>query len=464
MDLSGVIELYKAHIIENTSKLIQIPSVEAAAQPGKPFGEAADDALLFCLKLAQELGFMTGNVDGYAGYAQMGEGDETLGILVHLDVVPEGAGWTYPPFSGVVQDGKIYGRGAIDDKGPAIAALYAMKAVMDSGVCLRKKVRLIFGLDEESGWKDMEYYFKKEPMPETGITPDGCYPVIYTEKGIVDVAVKKCFKPSDFVTLRLSSVIGGERPNMVADSCECVFKPHGLNEKVLVSVETFFSITGERLQTSFDEKGALTIKANGVSAHGSTPQKGKNAIAIVLSFLATLGYGESEMERYLNLLNDKIGFDTKGIGLGIDCEDESGELTVNLGTLEANADGGMALLNIRYPVTFSEDALLQKIKEAFYDEDLEILVKGRHKPLYVPKDHPLVKTLLEVYNEQTGQNADAIAIGGGTYARALKNAVAFGAVFPGKPDLAHQKDEYIEIEDLILNAKIYAHAIATLCI
>ena len=229
MDLSSVIESYKAHIIENTSKLIQIPSVEAAVRPGRPFGEAVDDALLFCLELAQELGFMTGNVDGYAGYAQMGEGDETLGILVHLDVVPEGVDWTYPPFSGVIHDGKIYGRGAIDDKGPAMAALYAMKAVMDSGVCLRKKVRLIFGLDEESGWKDMEYYFKKEPMPEIGITPDGCYPVIYAEKGIVDIAVKKCFKPSNSVTLRLNSVIGGERHNMVADICECFFKPHGLN-------------------------------------------------------------------------------------------------------------------------------------------------------------------------------------------------------------------------------------------
>jgi len=464
MELNRLIESYKAHIIENTSKLIQIPSVEAAALPGKPFGEGADNALLFCLKLAQELGFITGDVDGYAGYAEMGEGEETLGILVHLDVVPEGAGWTYPPFSGAVHDGKIYGRGAIDDKGPAIAALYAMKAVMDSEVCLHKKVRIIFGLDEESGWKDMEHYFKKEPMPETGITPDGCYPVIYAEKGIVDIAIKKSFKPSNSAILRLSGIKGGERSNMVPDSCVSTFKLHGLNEKVLVSAETFIAITGDDFQTSFDESGALTIKANGVSAHGSTPQNGKNAIAIMLSFLATLGYGESDMERYLDLLNDKICFDTKGIGLGIDCEDESGELTVNLGTLEVNSDGGTALLNIRYPVTFSEDSLLQKIKEALNDKDLEISVKSRHKPLYVPKDHPLVKTLLEVYKEQTGQNADAIAIGGGTYARALNNAVAFGAMFPGRPELAHQKDEYIEIEDLMLNAKIYAHAIAKLCV
>ena len=463
MELNRIVESYKAVIIENTSKLIQIPSVEGCALSGKPFGEEVNNALLFCLKLAQELGFKTGNVDGYAGYAEMGEGDETLAILVHLDVVPEGTGWTYPPFSGEVQDGKIYGRGAIDDKGPAIAALYAMKAVMDSTVSLNKKVRIIFGLDEESGWKDMEHYFKKEPMPETGITPDGCYPVIYAEKGIVDIAIKKRFKPSNSVTLRLNSVSGGERPNMVPDSCLCSFKPHGLNEKVIVSAETFFSMTGERLQASFDGIGALTIKASGVSAHGSTPQNGKNSIAIMLAFLETLGFGESEMECYLSLINDKLGYDTKGIALGIASEDESGELTVNLGTLEVNSDGGTAVLNIRYPVTVSEQAILQKVREALQGNDVEIEIKGRHKPLYVPKDHPLVKTLLEVYKDQTGQSGDAIAIGGGTYARALNNAVAFGAAFPGRPDLAHQKDEYIEIEDLILNAKIYAHAIAKLC-
>jgi len=463
MELNKRIESFKADIIENTGKIIQIPSVEGSALPGKPFGEAVNNALLFCLKLAKELGFKTGNVDGYAGYAEMGGGDETLAILVHLDVVPEGTGWTYPPFSGGVHDGKIYGRGAIDDKGPAIAALYAMKAVMDSAIPLNKKVRIIFGLDEESGWKDMEHYFEKESMPETGITPDGCYPVIYAEKGIVDIAIKKRFKPTNSVMLRLNGVLGGERPNMVPDSCTCTFKPHGLNEKVLVSAETFYSMTGERLQTSFDEIGALTIKASGVSAHGSTPKNGKNAIAIILSFLKTLGFGESDMERYLSLINDKIGYDTKGIALGIASEDESGELTVNLGTLEVDSDGAMAVLNIRYPVSVSEDAILQKVMEALQGDDMEIETKGRHKPLYVPKDYPLVKTLLEVYEDQTGQSGDAIAIGGGTYARALNNAVAFGAVFPGRPDLAHQKDEYIEIEDLILNAKIYAHAITKLC-
>jgi succinyl-diaminopimelate desuccinylase len=358
----------------------------------------------------------------------------------------------------------IFGRGAIDDKGPAIAALYAMKAVMDSGLILRKKVRLIFGLDEESGWQDMEHYFKKEPMPEMGLTPDGCYPVIYAEKGIVDIAIKKRFKPSNSVTLRLSSVKGGERANMVPDRCVCTFKPHGFDEKKLASTETFFSMTGERLQTGFGENGSLIVMTSGVSAHGSAPHKGKNAIAIMLSFLALLGFGESDMESFLSLIYDKIGFDTKGAALGIASEDESGELTLNLGTIEVNSDGGTVVLNIRYPVSLSEEAILQKIREVFEGEQVEVLVKGGHKPLYVPKDHPLVKTLLEVYKVHTGQSADAIAIGGGTYARALKNAVAFGAVFPGKPDLAHQKDEYIEIEDLMLNAKIYADAIAKLCV
>jgi len=463
MDLIGIVESYKADIIENTRKLIQIPSVEGTSIPGMPFGKAANDALLFCLNLAHEFGFETANVDGYAGYAQIGEGDETLAILVHLDIVPEGAGWTFPPFSGEVCDGRIYGRGAIDDKGPAIAALYAMKAVMDSGIRLRKKVRIIFGLDEESGWKDMEYYFKNEPMPEMGITPDGCYPVIYAEKGIIDIAIKKNFQRNNIETLRLVGVKGGERANMVPDNCKCIFKPHGLNEKVLASVETYFTYTGERLKTSFDESGALIINASGISAHGSTPQKGKNAITMMLSFLNSLGLGDSDMERFLNLFIDKIGYDTKGTMLGIAFEDESGELTLNLGTIEVDDVHGEAVMNIRYPVTFKEETIFRKVQEALSGENVDVVIKGGHSPLYMPKDNPLVKTLLEVYKDLTGQSAEPIAIGGGTYARALKNAVSFGAVFPGKPDLAHQKDEYIEIEDLLLNAKIYAHAITKLC-
>jgi len=458
------LDFYKDEIVQNTIKLLQIKSVESDSVQGKPFGEGVNDALLFCLNLAEELGFRTGNVDGYAGYAEIGEGDETLAILVHLDVVPEGVGWTYPPYGAEIHNGKIYARGAIDDKGPAIAALYAMKAVFDSKLKMQKKVRIIFGLDEESGWKDMEYYFQKEPMPEIGITPDGCYPVIYAEKGIIDIELKKDFSKLTNAKLSIVSINGGERANMVPDKCECVLSGEKLYENVQQYVDQYYSLSGEKIEYSLMNEGVFKFVANGISAHGSTPDKGKNAISIMLDFLNFLGFGESDIERYLKLLFDKIGYNSNGEGMNIDFEDESGDLTLNLGTIVLNKDFAKAVINIRYPVTFDREEMLARIRENCKVESVNLEIKGEHAPLFVSKDNLLVKTLIEVYEEQTQKKAEPIAIGGGTYARALKNGVAFGAMFPGSPELAHQKDEYIEIEDLILNAKIYAHAISRLCI
>lgn len=463
MDIDRIIESYREEIVKSAQELIRISSVEGDELPGKPFGENADKALNYFLKLAGGLGFATKNVNGYAGFAEMGQGDETLAILVHLDVVPEGTGWTYPPFSAEIHDGRIYGRGAIDDKGPAVAALYAMKSVKDSGLKLNKKVRLIFGLDEESGWKDMQHYFSVEPMPEMGITPDGCYPVIHAEKGIVDVSLRKSFVPNHSVSSRIKWLKGGERPNMVPDTCVCCFKPYGLNEKIVSFADTYRSATGETIEASFDETGSLLVETKGISAHGSMPENGKNAVSVMLAFLESLGLGESDMENFISTLNSKVGNDSTGKFLDISFKDDvSGSLTLNLGVIDIREDEGYASLNIRYPVTYTQENVIENIKCALDSPEIKLEITGSHDPLYVPKDDSLVKTLLKVYSEKTGQNAEPIAIGGGTYARALKNAVAFGAVFPGSPELAHQKDEYIEIEELILNVKIYAQAIAQL--
>ena len=203
------------------------------ALPGKPFGDKVDEALKSTLALAEKLGFQVKNVDGYAGHAEFGEGDETMGILGHLDVVPEGSGWTYPPYEARVVDGKLYGRGASDNKGPLIGALYAMKAVMESGRKMKRKVRIIFGTDEESGWEDMEYYFKKEPMPDFGVSPDADYPIINVEKGIATFKLKKKFASDDCSAVKIKSISSGHRPNMVPDECSCCFLPTGDQDKIL---------------------------------------------------------------------------------------------------------------------------------------------------------------------------------------------------------------------------------------
>lgn len=464
VDVGKIVDTYKDDIINAVCKLVSIPSVEGNPLPGKPFGEDVNRALEEALKMADHLGFTTKNIDGYGGYAEFGDGDETMGILVHLDVVPEGTGWTYPPYGGEIHNGRIYGRGAIDDKGPAVGALFAMKAVMDSGIKLNKKIRLIFGVDEESGWEDMEVFFSKEPMPDFGLSPDGNYPLINAEKGILDVELSAKFEDSDCVVLNVDQLEGGNRPNMVPDECRCKIKPNADSDKIFTHLNSFREFSKHDIKAESIESHEILITSKGVSAHGSTPEKGQNAIGQTLAFLSTLGLGSCQMENYILALNNKLGMDTTGENLGINFTDEVlGDLTVNLGTIYIDKNEGRAVINIRYPVTYKEEDIVSKIEESLKDCGVKVKVLSHNAPLYIPEDHFLVKGLKEVYTKVTGEPAQALAIGGGTYARAIENAVAFGALFPGKPELAHQKDEYIEIDDLMLHTKLYAEAIIHFC-
>lgn len=463
MDLNRIVESYRDEIIRSTRELIAIPSVEGDPQPGKPFGENVYRALEYVLALGKKLGFETKNVDGYAGHIEFGQGDRILGILTHLDVVPEGSGWTYPPYGGEIHDGRIYGRGAIDDKGPTIAVLYAMKAVMESGLQANKRVRLILGTDEESGWEDLKYYFKKEAVPDFGMSPDGCYPIINAEKGILHIALSRKFSSTQRPSGGIERVYGGQRPNVVPDECICVLTSGIDRERLLEAIEHLKAGSGYTIEVEKGEGEAVVVKSIGQLAHASMPEKGKNAIGQMLLFLSAIDLGHSEMEGFIAFLAKTIGMEFYGHSMDLALEDElSGKLTLNLGMIDINDCYGRAVIDIRYPVSFKGQDVLSRIYQVAQKYGIEVEVLDHQQPLHVPEDHSLVQTLKRVYAEQTGQPAYTVAIGGGTYARAIKNAVAFGATFPGKPEMAHQKDEYIEIEDLMMNARIYAHAIAEL--
>ncbi len=463
MPLNTYIENSREEIIRSVQELIAIPSVGGDPVVGKPMGEGPYKALEYVLDLGRQLGFTVGNIDGYAGYAEIGQGDETMAILAHLDVVPAGDDWTYPPFGGEIHGGKIYGRGAIDNKGPTIGAMYAMKAVLESGIPLNKKVRIIFGTDEESGWRGIKHYLKVQPMPDFGIVPDANYPVIHAEKGILTIAFKKDFSGEE-VSSNIEYIKGGNRENMVPDRCTCSFVSKRDSDKILTHLNTFKEYAKYNMKADFvpvDRK--LLVESIGQSAHGSTPELGVNAIGQMLAFLCTLGLGESPMEDFIMFLNNKIGMEYDGRQLGIDMEDDvSGALTANLGVVDIDRERGRALVNIRYPVTYELDQVMENIYKKAKECDVDVEIVGHNPPLYVPKDDPLIKKLITIYKDMTGETVEPITTGGGTYARALDYAVAFGAQFPGRPDLAHQKDEYIEIEDLILHTKIYARAIAEL--
>jgi len=459
MNLDKQIEGYRQDILTSTREILRIPSVKGSRAPGAPFGEGVAQALHYALSLSEKLGFQTKNFDGYVGHAEYGEGEEILGILVHLDVVPAGSGWTHPPFGGEIQDGRIYGRGAIDNKGPAMAALYALKAVKDLGQPLSKKVRIIFGCDEESGWEDIEYYRTREKMPDLGFAPDADFPVINTEKGIVHISLSRPFNRPGKAKVTIREIRGGTRANVVPEEAVCVVDRQDAN-RLEALLEDYLKKNKGDIRLEKDEQGNLILRSFGVSAHASTPEMGRNAIGQLLLFLSSLDLGEGEMADSIRFLAQHVGMDHFGQGLQLALEDEiSGRLTLNLGIISLTEKGMDAVLDIRYPVRYREEEILNPIVHVCRPVGIEARVLSGQAPLHVDQDDPLVRKLKEVYGELTGQEAYTIAIGGGTYARALDRAVAFGPRFPGKEEMAHQRDEYIDIEDLLLSARIYAHAI-----
>lgn len=454
------IEEIKDDIIKSTQELIKIKSVKTPSYGRFPFGEGIQNALEYTLELGEKMGFRTKNLNNHAGYIEFGKGDEMVGILCHLDVVPEGENWSFDPYGGIISDGKLYGRGAMDDKGPTIASLYAMKALRDSGIAPQKRIRLILGTDEESGSKCMDYYVQNAEIPTISFSPDADFPVIHGEMGIIVLKLEKTFtdKRQDG-RIKIISIKGGNAPNMVPDYAEAtLIENHGL-EKMLNSYNLKH---GVKLEYSRDNNLTI-IKAHGISAHGSTPEKGKNAIAMLLGFLDELEMEIGDLSNFISFINISIGAETDGNNLGISLKDDYNSLVLNLGVIDINEQNGSALINIRYPITSAESIVRNGIEASLKGSDIKISEWICKEPLFFKPNHPLIKALMNVYKAHTGdENAKPITIGGGTYARTIPNSVAFGAQFPGKEDTMHQKDEYIEVDDLIKITEIYASAIDAL--
>jgi len=406
----------------------------------------------------------TENFDGYAGHAEYGEGEEIIGILVHVDVVPEGSGWSYNPYGGEIADGKIYGRGTNDDKGPAVAVIYGLKAVMDSGIKFNRRVRIIIGCDEESGrWNCMKHYFKHAEMPMCGFSPDADFPIINSEMGILIFNLEKEFEKAGENCcggLSIKRIYGGNKVNMVPDYCECELEAKKDFIEIIQKTVQYMKDNEDANITLEIEGNKCIIKSYGVSAHGSTPEKGRNAISELISCICKLPLCASSQTDYINFINEHIGYETDGRSFGVAMKDDvSGSLAFNLGTVDICKEKGNIGINVRYPVTRTRNDVYDIIKEKIAASGIRLIEGDEKNPLYVPADNFMIKVLQKVYSDITGEKADLISIKGGTYARAIKNAVAFGPLFPGKEETAHQKDEYIEINDLIKCTKIYAEAI-----
>lgn len=456
------IDDYQDQMVKTLQELIAIPSVEAPAVADMPFGMEVHRAFTYMMDLGKAEGFETVNVDNFGGHLELsGDSRETMGVLVHLDVVPEGNDWDYPPYEGRIVDGRIYGRGTTDDKGPAVAAFYAMKALKDEGFVPRKNIRLILGLDEEAGtgWLGMKAYFGKVEKPDFGFTPDAEFPAIHGEMGILIFELAKKLSKTTKNGMDLRSITGGNAANMVADHARAVLRGDSYDQ-IREALDNYRKETGYSLQSKGIGKN-LEITAQGVSSHGARPEKGLNAISVLLGFLSRIEFASEDVSDFLQFYQDHIGFSLHGEKIGCNLSDDiSGELIFNVGMINMDDEAARLTINVRYPVTMEEEAVYRAMMP-YLDPNQIGVVKSYHQPpIYVPADDPLITTLMEIYQKHTGDlSSKPLVIGGGTYARSMEKAVAFGMTFPGEPELAHQKNESLSIEHLVKGAKIFAECL-----
>lgn len=457
-----------------------------------PFGEGVYLALQRMLRTGHAFGFATDNIDNYGGHIEMegahydadgemiGTAEETMGIVGHLDVVPAGDGWQRPPFALTMEDASgeateqaakahtLYGRGVLDDKGPVIAALFAMKAVADAGYRPHTNVRLILGCDEETNWSGMDYYLERVKAPDFGFTPDGNFPVIHGEMGILvfDLA-KKLGRPNTTDGLELRSFTGGSAPNMVADRARVVVlsKNKELYEPLRDKAARWKDEGRAEIATRIVGK-SLEITVRGKTAHGAKPHLGENAIVKMMAFLEDVSFNSDDVGDFIQFFNTCIGEELGGASLGCACSDEpSGDLILNVGQIEIGQKAASVTINIRYPVTMQAEPIYEAMVPACNRYDIGI-VKGKDQPpIYVEATDPFVETLMDIYRDYTGDTAARpLVIGGGTYARAFDKVLSFGALFPDRDDCMHQADEWLLAEDLKTMTEIFAAAIYRLAV
>lgn len=461
--LDQLVTGYFDHIVADTRKLISYPSVYAQSDdPSCPFGAAINDALEEVISMARGMGFKAENYDGYMGVVDYGEGGDMVGMIAHIDVVPATGEWLADPFGGAILDGKLYGRGSLDDKGPLVAALYAMKAIKESALPLSNRLRFLIGTDEESGFRCIRHYLQKEKGPDYGFSPDGEFPVIYGEKGIYRFAVEGDWPEPPGGGLRVSSFAGGDRVNVIAEKACAALTG---NPAELEQAETVLRSCAEAADLGIERRGnQLLLTATGLAAHSSLPWFGKNAINILLRALHALPLPQVGPHAYLNALHDLFadGHSGKWMGVANAGDEEFSPLTLSIGVLTGKKGHGRAIVDLRYPNLHDHDKLREKFLARCAEHGLKASVTQDKPGLYIPRDNRLVSKLLQAYREVSGRREEPKTIGGGTYCRALRNFVAFGPLFPGEREIAHEKNEYISLENLLLCSRIYTQALYSL--
>ena len=432
----------KDDFLASLKTLISYPSVLNEGENGTPFGQAIQDVLEKTLEIAQEMGFQTYlDPEGYYGYAEIGQGEELLAVLCHLDVVPAGdlEDWQTPPFEATLKDGWLIGRGVQDDKGPSLAALYAVKSLLDQGVVFTKRIRFIFGTDEETLWRCMNRYNQIEEKADLGFAPDSSFPLTYAEKGLLQV---KLHGPG----WEDRPLQAGRALNVVPD--KATYKGDRLEELLPVIEQSGVKYS--------EEAEAVTVL--GLSKHSKDAAEGVNAIVGLAESLSLI-----QPHPALLFIADAVGEEATGAALFGEINDEpSGALSFNIATLSIDEQQSEIGIDIRIPVLADKEALVKRLSEVAASYQLQYEEFDYVAPLYVPLDSPLVSTLMAVYQEETGDQTPAMSSGGATFARTMENCVAYGALFPDALQTEHQANERAKLDDLYRAMEIYAETIRRL--
>lgn len=445
-------------ILEDIKKIIKIKTVKDTFTSDAPFGKNLKYGLEQTLEIAKNLGFRIKNLDNYIGYAEIGEGEEYIAILGHIDVVPEGdtSKWSVDPYAGEIINNCLVARGAIDNKGPIISSLYSIKAILEENPKFNKRIRVIFGTNEESGDEDIKYYLSKEKAPKYAFTPDGRFPVIFSEKGIYTFSFREKI---DWTKTDILEIEAGTRSNVVPEIAKVSLKK-SLKEKINLEKIKELSKCSFEIEEKYDRIDLIVI---GKAAHASSPERGINSILGVYLFLNEILAEDDSMKNFVKFMAKYLNETTDGKLLGIDSQNkETGDLTISAGISKKIEDCISVKFNIRYPISTSEKILDEILQKRANENGIIFFKENHNPPLYFPKDSILVKTLQDTYKEITGREEEPAALGGGTYAKLMPNTVAFGPnyrEFKGNP---HSFDECMDLDMLKTGIEIYAKAVLRL--
>ena len=416
--------------VKDLQTLIRIPSVSRGEpKEGMPYGENVFRALRAAQQIARDLGFeKVWDVDARCGVVEYGQGDETVAVMAHLDVVPEGTGWLYPPYGAEIHDGAMYGRGTADDKGAAVSALYALYALKESGVKMRRRVRILLGCDEERGSTGIERYREVEGEPDLAFTPDATYPVVNSEMNISHMLFEKRY-------------------------------PTAVQAKVGTAMNV---IPGEAAATVPGKDGPVVLALKGKEGHASMPDHADNALAKLLLALSEADLPVADRETFAGLVRLLCGYN-HGEGLGVDFTDASGRLTLAPTVFTADENGVSIGFDVRYPASMTFEQLTGPIDGRMGELGFSCRERSNSLGHYIAPETELVSTLMDVYGELSGdRESKPISIGGGTYAREFKNAVAVGVTQPGRPDKCHVANECILLSEMLFNTRFMAECLKRL--